>query len=331
MPRPPSDSRPFLGRRARTREALPFALATALPFASLALPGPPLDVAPLLVGAVLSAAFAAAVTLVPWRRVPDLWALGPALGYLAAVALLREGSGGNSSGFGPMVLLPVVWLALYGTRRTLAVTIAGAGLVYWLPIVLDEAAYPESGWRIGTLLVGLSAVVGLAVQRLHDDARSQVTRVERLAYLDELTGLPNRRGWDAALEAERRVSHRRGETLCLALIDVDEFKRVNDTGGHAAGDALLMTVAQAWTGLLRRGDVLARTGGDEFALLLPACGLTEAKEVAERLRAASRQATCSIGLVRWDGAEDEGQVMARADSLLYEAKRLGRDRLVAQT
>lgn len=314
----------------RARNGLPFALATALPFVVLVLPGPEFDLALGLLGAVLSLVVATLFVRVPWREHRDWWTLVPALGYLGVVALLREAGGGNASGFGPMALLPVVWIALYGSARTLAITSAGAVALYGVPILVDEGRYPTSGWRIGVLLAVLGALLGFAVLRLTERVRAQAARLERLAFLDELTGLPNRRGWDAALETGIAVADRRGEPLCLAQIDVDEFKRVNDVGGHEAGDRLLAALATTWHALLRPGDVLARTGGDEFALLLPACDLTEGREVAERLRAACEGATCSIGLACRGAGEDPTALARRADALLYEAKRLGRDRLCAQ-
>ncbi|HWT92989.1 MAG TPA: GGDEF domain-containing protein [Solirubrobacteraceae bacterium] len=315
----------------RVRSGLPFAVATALPLAVLALPGPGLHGAAAVAGVALSAVVALLFVLVPWGERPGWWALVPALAYLGAVALLREGAGGNASGIGPMALLPIVWIALYGSRRTLAVTVAGALTVYWLPILVEGGTrYPDSGWRIGAVLAVLGGVLGFAVLRLHGQVREQAERLERLAFLDELTGLPNRRGWDAALDTALAVAERRSEHVCVAQIDLDEFKRVNDSGGHAAGDRLLAQVAAAWQRLLRPGDVLARTGGDEFALLLVNCETEEGREVADRLRHAIPGTTCSMGLARWRPGEDGGEVVRRADGLLYQAKRQGRDRLCCE-
>ena len=185
---------------ARVRGGVPFALATALPFVALALPGPDPDVELMLLAALLSAVVAALFLFVPWRDHADWWALVPALGYLGVVALLREAGGGNASGFGPMALLPVVWIALYGSGRTLAITAAGTLAVYGLPILVDDVRYPSSGWRIGMLFAVLGALLGFAVLRLTERVRGQAARLERLAYVYELTALPNRRAWDQALE-----------------------------------------------------------------------------------------------------------------------------------
>src|SRR4029453_11046047 len=99
------------------------------------------------------------------------------------------------SGLGPMVLLPVVWLALYGTRGSLALAIVGAALVYWLPIVVAPPGprYPATGWRLGAIFIPTLAILGLTVQQLHGRVKAQARRLAGLAHTDELTGLPNRR------------------------------------------------------------------------------------------------------------------------------------------
>jgi diguanylate cyclase (GGDEF)-like protein len=309
-----------------------FALASALPYVLLVLPGPAFDHQLTALCGLLTLLILAFTAAVPWARRPDWWTLVPVLGFMAVVALLREAGGGNSSGVGPMVLLPVIWGALFGTRRTLVVAIVAVGLVYWGPLLIDGAGdrYPGSGWRIGALFTCLCAILGFTMQGLRDQVLRQAERLTSLALADDLTGLANRRAWDAAVDAALVGAERRGEPVCVALIDVDHFKAVNDARGHAAGDALLVALARAWEPVLRRGDVLARIGGDEFALLLPASGLDTAREVVERLTATSRHTPCSIGLARWDGEESAAHLLARADGLLYEAKALGRDRVRMQ-
>jgi diguanylate cyclase (GGDEF)-like protein len=143
------------------------------------------------------------------------------------------------------------------------------------------------------------------------------------ARTDPLTGLPNRRAWDA--ELQRASSQDR--VITVALLDLDHFKAYNDTYGHPAGDILLKETAAAWRSQLRPGDLLARIGGEEFALLLD-CSLDSAVEVVERLREnVSQNRTASAGIAVRHSGESVDAVIDRADRALYEAKAIGRDRI----
>nr|WP_276611897.1 GGDEF domain-containing protein [Kineococcus vitellinus] len=145
-----------------------------------------------------------------------------------------------------------------------------------------------------------------------------------MARTDALTGLANRRSWDA--ELGRALE--RGEPLAVALLDLDHFKRLNDSEGHPAGDRVLRAVADAWRAVLPPGASLARYGGEEFALLLPGASAASAPELAERLRAACpAPQTVSVGLVHRRPGEGAGGLLARADAQLYRAKAAGRDRV----
>jgi len=150
-----------------------------------------------------------------------------------------------------------------------------------------------------------------------------VVELENLARIDPLTGLPNRRAWDEALSGAIARSARDGRSLSVAVLDIDAFKEFNDTHGHQAGDRVLQETAAAWRAELRDGDVLARWGGDEFALLVnaPAAG---AQRLVRRLRASLHEPSSSAGVVEWDGAEDAENVLERADAALYAAKAAGR-------
>jgi diguanylate cyclase (GGDEF)-like protein len=153
--------------------------------------------------------------------------------------------------------------------------------------------------------------------------------VGRLARTDALTGVANRRAWDDELPRELARAARSGEPLCVALLDLDHFKAYNDRHGHLAGDRLLKAAAGAWQVRLRKTDLLARYGGEEFAVLLPDCGLANGMEIAERLRTAQPEGTCSLGVAAWDGQEEATGLVARADRALYRAKEAGRDRCLA--
>jgi diguanylate cyclase (GGDEF)-like protein len=150
-----------------------------------------------------------------------------------------------------------------------------------------------------------------------------------MARTDSLTGLPNRRAWDEALDRELARAGRGESPVCVALLDLDRFKEFNDLHGHPAGDTHLKEAASKWRARLRNADLIARHGGEEFAVLLTETGQQQAREVVENLRSCvPREETVSAGLAEWDGAESGAELFARADRALYEAKRRGRDRTV---
>ncbi|WP_250032419.1 GGDEF domain-containing protein [Paractinoplanes maris] len=155
--------------------------------------------------------------------------------------------------------------------------------------------------------------------------QDQADKLESIAYLDGLTGIPNRRAWDTELERRLAITRRSGQTLVVGLIDLDHFKRYNDLFGHPAGDELLRTASSAWQQQLRAGDLIARYGGEEFGLILH-CRLKDAAIVMDRLREVTPAGqTFSAGLAQWTGGESAEQLTARADAALYGAKRDGRD------
>ncbi|MDQ3587653.1 MAG: diguanylate cyclase [Actinomycetota bacterium] len=178
------------------------------------------------------------------------------------------------------------------------------------------------------MMEALAAQVGRFLTILSDRLQL-VERLHKLSLTDELTGLPNRRGWNETLERELARAQRNDEPLCLALLDLDRFKAFNDAHGHPAGDAVLRDAAQEWKRLLRLSDMLARYGGEEFGLVFPAWPIDHALAVVERLRAATpRGITASAGLAAWRRGETQEQLIARADRALYEAKSRGRDQTV---
>jgi diguanylate cyclase (GGDEF)-like protein len=170
---------------------------------------------------------------------------------------------------------------------------------------------------VGALAV-VSAAIAVIVATLVQRASS--------ASLDGLTGLANRRGFDDALDEAMLGTARTGVQFSVALIDVDHFKAINDEHGHAAGDELLRSVAQECVPRLPRGALLARHGGDEFALLLPSCSGAAALRVVEELRIACSRVPLSAGVAQHAPWELASQLMRRADTALYRAKAGGRGR-----
>ncbi|MEW6581629.1 MAG: sensor domain-containing diguanylate cyclase [Actinomycetota bacterium] len=180
-------------------------------------------------------------------------------------------------------------------------------------------------------LVALPAATAIEAARAHDSAA-------RLAHTDALTGVANRRRLDGDLE---ELAGAGDEPVAFLMIDVDHFKRYNDTHGHPAGDVLLRTVADLVRGSVREGDVVYRFGGEEFAVLLPGAGDDAARAVAGRIRDAvaahdfpggvtqpGGRVTVSVGGTRSARGGDPAALVGAADGALYEAKRAGRDRVV---
>ena len=190
------------------------------------------------------------------------------------------------------------------------------------------ALHPWVSLGIGSVVLFL-----LVVARMSDlvaQVQDQAAQLAALAHNDALTGIPNRRSWDLDLVREMARCRRSGTPLHLALLDVDHFKRFNDTNGHQADDLLLKSAAASWRAQLREGDMLARYGGEEFAALLVGCSQPEAVAILDRVRAATPLGeTVSIGVVQWDGQQSPEQLIGLADDALYQAKHQGRNRVVA--
>jgi GGDEF domain-containing protein len=148
----------------------------------------------------------------------------------------------------------------------------------------------------------------------------QSTRLRHEAHTDSLTGLLNRKGLAPAAERAFALADRTGIPLTIALIDLDDFKQVNDRDGHAEGDRLLVQMTRTWSEELQAGDIFSRLGGDEFLVVLVGSSDEEAKRFFERLLFIS-PAPWSAGVIKRSSGEDLSACLARADNALYEAKR----------
>ena len=200
--------------------------------------------------------------------------------------------------------------------------------ILYQPLVRDEVVVGVLvvGWPVATQADRLRAgMMGLVAQQ----AAAAISRFDEMhdltgaALSDPLTGLPNRRAWQAGLARAAAGQ----QQWAIAMLDLDHFKQFNDRHGHLAGDRLLIETATAWRALLGPGDILARVGGEEFALLLLDCDASSALRVVDRLRSAvTHGQTGSAGIALRHADEAHEAVIARADRALYEAKARGRDR-----
>jgi len=210
------------------------------------------------------------------------------------------------------------------------------------------------GEAIGTLVVGTEQLGGVATERreMLEVIANQVAvslqnarlyaRMEQLATTDELTGLPNRRSFDRKLEEAVARHGRADRRFGLIILDIDHFKEVNDTWGHAVGDEVLEEVAGVLRDSVREIDVPARYGGEEFAVILEETALEGAERVAERIRQGvadlefqadgeAFQCTVSLGIAIWSGdGETVDAIVEAADDALYYAKEHGRNRVAAR-
>ncbi|MDN5508698.1 MAG: diguanylate cyclase, partial [Pseudomonas sp.] len=186
---------------------------------------------------------------------------------------------------------------------------------------------------------------GLAERVAHMEQEAQGYRehleVQRQkALLDPLTGLPNRAAWSERLDYEVNAWHQRGNSLSLAMLDLDHFKRINDGYGHLAGDKVLKIIANVLSKRLRPTDFIARFGGEEFVLLMPDSALADALAVGEVLREAIAACpfhfkgepvtiTVSMGVAQFQPGERSDLALKRADEALYRAKAAGRNQVQA--
>lgn len=275
--------------------------------------------------------FAFAIRLLPARAIEPLIALATVT-ICTAIAL-----GGASVSMYDLFLVWVpLWTFSFLPWRRAAPQLVLMVVAYVVALLVSgppgDVVGARSAMLIGTLFA-TAAFVGLLKARVD----RLMLELSDAARHDSVTGLLNRRGFEEAYESELDRARRSGRPLSLLVADLDHLKEINDRLGHQAGDTALEQVGAALTDVARRIDSVARTGGDEFAVLLPDTDAPGALVMAERLCAAVRTTgtewrmplTLSVGGATYAGGRDgDEELVRRADEAAYAAKRLGRDRAV---
>jgi diguanylate cyclase (GGDEF)-like protein len=232
------------------------------------------------------------------------------------------------------------WLALSCTAAVGIYMLPGAG--YPLPLhPVADMALLYLACHLGLFVVVLVFALLFELTKTQGFVKLEqaLGTINELAIRDELTGVHNRRYLLGLIEKEKERSDRNGRSFCLCLLDIDFFKRINDTWGHSAGDTVLRAFAGVVQGQVRGSDSFGRYGGEEFLLMLPETPAADAMILAERVRAAIEKMRCveggseialtvSIGVAEYRMGEAIGLAVGRADEALYLAKSSGRNRVV---
>lgn len=289
------------------------------------------------------------------RRDPGLFllhqllAIGGVLGLLIAVPQVA---------FQALVMLLVFSTDGFLARRRTSfwmtwggTLIAVAGIIAWLGPHMRMTTDTRAG-QILAIGVMFGAVVRCSIlvtyfrsmqYRLsasNEKLAAALAQIEELVRKDDLTGVANRRGIIERLQQCIKTTHRDGSALCIALVDIDYFKQVNDRYGHDGGDQVLRTFGQLLASQLRAVDCAGRYGGEEFLLVLPGTSLRQAQVLLERIRKHTESlpwahmvhpdlhVTCTLGLAQYRPAETVEALISRADAAMYRGKEAGRNRVV---
>lgn len=191
-----------------------------------------------------------------------------AFGGLPALTAMQSYSGGVASGYSVLSMMAMIWFGLQASDRELVAAMVLLALCCYLPmLVFGPPAYPVS-WGNATLLLIIGCSVAGSLRTLTRETQSLTRRLRDEAVSDDLTGLLNRRGWRRSAPAELSRCSRSGVPLALLMLDLDNFKQLNDQHGHDYGDRGLHEMGEGLRITLRAGDVVARVAGDEFVALL---------------------------------------------------------------
>lgn len=251
------------------------------------------------------------------------------------------------------IMILIILFGMFSLRPQQARTLAGTGFASLAAVMAWRSLGPGARYApqvelmhfvFAAIVMGATAVLAIRLGRLRARLSAQKAELaealdinRHLATRDMLTGLLNRRAMVELLSQEQPRQRRAGGPMALALLDIDFFKRINDSHGHQAGDVALQRFAELARNSLRAGDALARWGGEEFLLLMPGTPQSVAAQALARLRAAVAAGdfsniapgltlSFSAGVAVCEGHEPFGEAIERADRALYQAKQAGRDR-----
>jgi diguanylate cyclase (GGDEF)-like protein len=212
-----------------------------------------------------------------------------------------------------LYVLPTIYTAAFYGSRPFGLYLVSQAIILGVLLFTSGQPAAPAAWVFETTTI---SALGVVVHRLR-------AALIEMATTDPLTGLANRRAFEAILERELSQRQRNGRPLCIAVIDLDHFKAINDEHGHVVGDQVLTDVATAWCGRLRKFDVLARYGGDEFVVMFPAASVTEATDILARMRTSAAH-QFSAGVVEANGHPNPPELLRAADRACYLAKESGR-------
>lgn len=258
--------------------------------------------------------------LVFWRRRGPLIVVeaGLAVAWLLPVIFVATRSIESSQLLWGVVLIVVAVATAFYLPRARARFQIGLLMIAYLVAVLSSTPHMHTFFAGGVIVCVFACTS--AISMLREDRDHALHALQTMAITDPLTGLLNRRGLEAEALVVRANATRAGQSTVVAVLDVDDLKRTNDALGHEAGDGLLTSVANRWRATVRQGDLLARVGGDEFALVLPSSNDAAAADMLRRVRDGSSP-PWSYGWTVWEADEPLGDAIDRADEVMYADKR----------
>jgi diguanylate cyclase (GGDEF)-like protein len=272
---------------------------------------------------------------------PSVARLVPAASVVTIVAIwIADTSASADVRFGFLYMLPLAGSAWWGSRRIalICATVASVALVTNDLALRPDTTLLTNIWNELTRVITFYAIVLFisSVRHSAERARRESARAFQLAVTDQLTGLYNRHYLNEQLQRLHPAAVRRGRPYAILALDLDGLKQINDTSGHAAGDAALVAFAEQLTLAVRADDIAVRTGGDEFVILLPDATVSDAVALSMRLQTAIRDTrgrdrirALSAGAVVWKPQATIAGLIAEADALVYQSKRAGGGRVTA--